>query len=465
MRDSKELLELLRDAERLVPVEKLTASEIPVWPILRVYTAFRLRDDYPRQVSRSIVPYALRKKVGAFKAKRPSNPLPSGKVDFLTIGQASHRTDEIGGKAFNRFTDPIHTFLAPQKGLHFEIDFDDNRVEYPYPTFNLAPWLDWTRRKHSSYLSSFSSELNAWCDAMRDRYQDDYFHSEHVAYWIDLCFAAERLADEMWKDLSPKALLLASFYDPVMFGFIRSAHKAKVPVIELQHGVQGEGHFGYTGWKDIPSSCYTYLPSNFVHFSRVEAESLQARMPVGKTTHWVMGNSWMRYSKHELGYGSKTKSNKALVTLGISEKLFDDVMLHIMKVNEDMKWLVRMHPRSLDRMEEVKNILKENGIRSFEVEESTRMPLYEVLSQAKFHMTRQSTVALEALDFGIKTILTSVEGQRYYSEQIDKDWMRYCSQPGDWDSISPWLSEQSDDMSYSEQPEMPWTDLLTQVKG
>lgn len=465
MRDSLALLSLLDEASQIVPIGQLKVGERCVWPILRIYSAFRLRDDNPREMSVSKVPRALKQTIDKVRSKAPSTSLPKDPLDFITVGQSSHRTDEWEGKSVNRFLDPVHHFLKGENGLHLEIDFDAQSRDYFSPTFQIAPWLEYYHKSLPSSRKQWSKGLEEWSKQMQERFNDSYFHPQHIAYWLDLNLAAERLAEEILERTQPNAVFMASFYDPVLFAFIREAKKRNIPTIDLQHGVQGEGHFGYTGWKNLPSSAQMYLPSHFFHFTQEEAQTLQERTPAG-TFHEVMGNSWLAFSK-EMYPALKKKTDKqiGLISLGISEVLLDEVMLNAIDTLDDTKWWIRLHPRAKDRMSQVLDELGPDRAAKCEIEVPTDQSLYQVLQQVDFHVTKQSTIAFEALDFGVHTLLTSIEGARYYQDWVQKGWMLKCLDRADWETVDLDVLQSKDDrMYYSEKAPKPWNELFALLK-
>ena len=48
------------------------------------------------------------------------------------------------------------------------------------------------------------------------------------------------------------------------------------------------------------------------------------------------------------------------------------------------------------------------------------------LRNINFHITSVSTVVLEALEFGIKSIVTSLRGKSYYENEINKKQVFFC---------------------------------------
>jgi hypothetical protein len=442
MREAKDLMQLLKGVEDLTPLDELTVDGICVWPILRIYTAYRLRELNPDSMTPSRQPRWYKR----WMSKRAIPRMQSAegnmnhleKVDFLTLAHPSHRTDMVEGKAFNRYLDPLHHFLAPQKGIHLEALFSEDNLKASYysPTYSLLSRLEESRLARGSSRNKWSGGMYVWCKEMQELFSDTYFHPENVAYWLDIVEASVPMFKAILEEAEAKVLFVSAFYDPVLFGALRAANELGIPAVDVQHGVQGAYHFAYNGYRGIPPSAYTYLPSRFWHYTQADIDQTSQSFDPERTKHQLMGNQWMEFWKEEVQQPSaKEHPFTILYTLGISESLLDEQVLFAMKANPDYRWYVRMHPRALHRLKEVETELQAAGITNYEVKDANSLPIFELLSQSKVHVTRQSTVALEALDFQVPTLLTSTNGFDYYNTYLDKGWMRVFLGNEQWPGV------------------------------
>ena len=59
------------------------------------------------------------------------------------------------------------------------------------------------------------------------------------------------------------------------FGAIWAAKEFGIEIYDYQHGIQGDYHFAYSKWLNMPVNGYTFLP-NFLVYSSLDKISLDA---------------------------------------------------------------------------------------------------------------------------------------------------------------------------------------------
>ena len=280
MRTTKELYDLLLDVEDLTPVDEMLVGDKNVWPILRVYAANRLVRKHPDFVSRSRQPRwfgvwqeklrqeRLDKADGGFQTLRPAG--------FLTIDYTAHRSEKVDGKGFNPHLDPLHHFWEEKQGLHLEIAFSPSRLAHSFysPSVSLLSRLHRYRMKVGFSKRLWTPQMFQWCNTMEKLFNDSYFHSENVSLWIDMLLAAEAMFEDVLDEVRPSAIFVAGFYDPILFAAVRMANLKEIPVVDIQHEVLGEKHFGYHGWRRLNEQCYEYLPPNLWRWNASDNESI-----------------------------------------------------------------------------------------------------------------------------------------------------------------------------------------------
>ena len=75
------------------------------------------------------------------------------------------------------------------------------------------------------------------------------------------------------------------------------------------------------------------------------------------------------------------------------------------------------------------------SIKNYEIELSTNLPIQEVLINSDIHITQYSSTSLDALDFGIKTILVDKQGKILYKNLIDSGDLFFCDNENDLASL------------------------------
>jgi hypothetical protein len=82
---------------------------------------------------------------------------------------------------------------------------------------------------------------------------------------------------------------------------------------------------------------------------------------------------------------------------------------------------VRLHPSMLERRQEVRALLENSGV--YELDEPTDLPLPLLLSRSAVHVTHSSSVAVEAAQLGVRTVVTSQLGTELYARLVEAGWV------------------------------------------
>lgn len=137
-------------------------------------------------------------------------------------------------------------------------------------------------------------------------------------------------------------------------------------------------------------------------------------------------NGWdKKYSEIFLNYIDVSKP-KILVTLSwdVSNEKSIGATLKVMNETQNrFEWLIRLHPSMLSEKQVVLNMLAAHNISRYELEVTSELPLYAVLSHSDLHITHSSSTVIEASYFGVKSIITSEYGWTALSEQVDHHYI------------------------------------------
>jgi len=87
-----------------------------------------------------------------------------------------------------------------------------------------------------------------------------------------------------------------------------------------------------------------------------------------------------------------------------------------------------LHPRQLDEMEAIVSLFKkENLLNKVNIIEATEDPLPQLLANARLHITHSSGTAIEAVYFGLKTVLINEIGHTSFPELLEKQQAVYIN--------------------------------------
>jgi hypothetical protein len=242
--------------------------------------------------------------------------------------------------------------------------------------------------------------------------------------------SASSVLEESLRRARPRALVLDCWYTREALGAALAARRLAIPVVDLQHGIQGHGHPCYAGWSPAPEGRYEVFPDRFWVWGEADAHSLVASNPgaIAPEQVQVVGNRWLsrwveatdRRTERAITRAARRvgKRRAVLVTLQEGVAYQEELVALMRAAPEDWLWQVRLHRRSRAGPERVQSALAAASGRRVEAVSATREPLYALLRSASAHVTAFSTCALEALAFGVPTLLSHESGEHAFADFI-----------------------------------------------
>lgn len=225
-----------------------------------------------------------------------------------------------------------------------------------------------------------------------------------------------------------------------------AAHRRGIPAVDFQHGVHGEANVGYNFWTHAPEAGYAMMPSHFWVWGADEADSLlkdNAPSVVDAGKVLTGGNLWinqwrarrdplMRQRSEEAAALAHGFSKTVLITLQNPVIVPPDWLPQAIRESpRDWRWLVRIHRRDTGSREALARPFLETGHPGLEIERATSLPLYALFQSCDAHITGYSSCALEALAFGIPSLLTHPSGDSVYRRYLEAGVMQRCDDAGE----------------------------------
>gem|GEM_PF-1941569 len=235
--------------------------------------------------------------------------------------------------------------------------------------------------------------------------------------------------------VKPRLACIVSYYSLEGMAFVWACKNLGIPVVDLQHGVQGPLHPAYAGWRvnDIRETTLPLVPDCFWVWSSAEAEVIRQWGATSNHQAYVGGNPWVNLWKecaHPLpeivrltdkGKAIAMRASGkpiALVTLqyGLeyAEQLTPLKTLIELAAKEYVFW-VRLHPLMMARREEIRHFLDSQAV---ELDEVSDLPLPTLLPYCNAHVTHSSSSVIEAEGYGIISLITSRFGVELFPEQL-----------------------------------------------
>ncbi|MEA2013049.1 MAG: hypothetical protein U9O87_08260 [Verrucomicrobiota bacterium] len=254
---------------------------------------------------------------------------------------------------------------------------------------------------------------------------------------IQYFFSIFNTYTSIFRKLSPKLVFVVNWYSTAGMAICYAAKRLKIPCFDFQHGMQSKEHFGYSGWENLPINAYSIFPSHFWVWSSKERDNLIKNNSIFKDSNIVEGgnlwlNLWLKNSlflEEPLTYAEKVfcqNKKYILVTLQTNSNFEIKFIYDIIKNSPDnWSWLIRVHPSETKGIGQLKNIFKCFG-EKIEIDHSTKLPLYAIFKRIDSHITGFSTCAIEALNFGIKSVIFHPNGKKAFENYIEEKSFYYA---------------------------------------
>lgn len=451
-------IDYINEIENKYPVLDWCACGFCVWPILRIHitTQILLRSSQGSGTfGQEATPSILKRLVGLAKGHidgAVSGIKDKAKNQKITMADFLFVSDQyakvlINGQWYHRYCDPIRENLY-QKGYN-SIYFDLSH-EYRIPRYNsgifIQSKLDYIKIKSRLINDKvINTDWEGFDEMLTDIATDwdIYITPKQLYNSINLIRELSKWYMTIINQGMFKACFLTCYYSTEMMALCLACKECGIPVIDIQHGVQGS-HRAYSRWLKVPENGYELLPSIFWCWSDFEANNIGVwSRNTGESHHAIVGgNPWFdTYSDfiNNGDYDIEINGFKKLIA-GYDKVMLiclsgipdfgiglDQFLLDIMKHSGNkFLWLVRLHHTEMMYQERIINQIRQLGIENYEIELSCKLPLPLILQYVDMHLTHWSTTALEAAAYNVPTIFLDKKGLEVFNDQINSNLLYFA---------------------------------------
>ena len=237
-----------------------------------------------------------------------------------------------------------------------------------------------------------------------------------------------------------RLLVVDCWYPSVAMAATLAASRLKIPVVEFQHGLQGAASLAYSHWEKAPADGWETMPGYFWVWGQEDAERIVRtnRALASPDRAIVGGNLWINKWRGKVDLGveeearacremAKGRGKSVLVTLQKGVEFRTQLFRAISESPRDWLWMVRLHPRMLRELNAIEGELRSLGHPGVNVRGTSALPLYPLLQTADVHVTWFSTCSIEALVFGVPTVLLHSFGCKTFRRHVDAGVMAGAS--------------------------------------
>lgn len=449
----KEACEILHKIESEFPIHKLIYKGIEVWPLLRLLYSFR--PDPHMSVTKNadnkakkISPFSQMLRSQKVTTKdRVANLIVDEPVDLVFVARGYNRRELIDGKYFSKYANAIGAYLS-QKSNYAILEYSVFDV-FPFPRFGKSQLINESiyailiKEKLKSLIPGkekikYFADLITYLKKHNIRFN---FDQRKIVKNLELILAYKRYFKRKFETIRPKAVLFICYYTNVHMGLILACNELAIRTVEVQHGEQSIFNYKYNAWTNIPSSGYQLLPTDFWVWGMPNFKTI-SEWTKGVQRHQprLGGNPWMNYYlKHKFRKSTPRedlqrlldqRKNVVLVSLQYFEDFVESPLPQAIKDSEqDILWMIRLHPKKIAEKPKVDALLRQGGSNNYDLEFANDLNLYQLFEVVDIQVTFWSTVAYEALLFGIHTIIIHPYGYETLKDYISKHIFRYSLDP------------------------------------
>jgi len=470
VRNFKEAIEVINRIENRFNVGSLHYGGIKVWPLIRLHLWSHLH-PYTNKCSDSQLEFVKDPVRGEYiikcrKKKDNITKPPSKKrsnhismllrkelkklnpVDLLFYSRPMGQEEKVEGKVYNKYLDPLIDIANSRyKTLKIQLNSHGNlplKSYYRSPLFLNMPGLhDRSGGLFPSLTGQghfFSKKLKELEKLIREELNEIPFDEEFIYTQIQQVLKKKEYFKQILKRLRPKVIFFVYYGHQDCLGLVLAGKNLKIKTVDIQHGYTPKYEGSYTNWYNIPATGYELLPHYYWCWNdEIKKRYEESQYPqcqrqkaivggnpwLGK---WVQGNLWGGLSPKDALF-EKLKNKEKVILINI-QPLRQGIPSHVLqtmaKSPANWFWLIRLHPRLREKLNQFHEQLIKDGITNFEIEKSTYYPLYTVLKSCHYQVTTCSTVSYEALNFGVPTIFTQSIGLDLRQDEIDKGYFFYA---------------------------------------
>jgi hypothetical protein len=451
----EDLIEYIESYEASHAVEEYIVNGWHVWPLLRMIPCMEYLPRMPppalyhggaailRRWLRTTFPwlYELYKGLANREIKNKATEVLAQDIEHsdpydaqrdVVILTLSERRVLQNGALYEIYSDPILELLNKlgMSTLVWE------QGEERHPRYSKSAWI--TRRLNDETRSlPLPSHLHD-----EPRWFADYqtFTNEiigravkwrEVAVLIDMVTNQSIVFERWLRKTGARFLFVVCWYDPLIMAAIMAARRCGIKTIEIQHGVLGKEVFQYSTWLRAPICGFEVIPDIFWFWGAKSVEEIKQYSPAFSSSAILAGgNLWLnrwrqsmrsdRAPASNIGEAVQRKTILVTLQLDIEPFLFDAIAAS----PATWRWLIRFHPArdKLKRVQE-EQMFKLIGHPGVELERANSILLLELLNESDVHVTSYSASAIEALAFGVPSIIIGAFGRKNFSHLINQGLM------------------------------------------
>lgn len=422
----KLLVNTLQEIQENFPTHQLEYKGIHYWPILKVrlfFTAYQKQQPKNATTQVKLPPKkSIVSRIAYFIQSLFQYSylvyFPMKRNDYLTAGAWAHRIN-YKQTWVNRY------FVNLTKSrIHFEYSsINHPNIDLASKSYEAERLLSMFMRFNSEETSvgTAKSEIhNQIIDTFNQRMQMNIQY-HFIDKFLERTFHWSKFWEKMLKGTKPKEVRLLCYYGANMYGLCLAANKLEIPVIDIQHGAQGNMHIAYNFIGSLPNDGYKVMPSHFSVWDEQSKKDLERSKIVNKEKILFEGNPWINYHRQKYKESNQTKKIDILYTLQTGVEVPEFIYTSMEATSDYCFWVLKTHPiMQKDETEKISNRLSQLKLTNH-VKIDVENNLLELMLNSKAHVSAFSGSLVEARLLNIPNIIISAIGANTFANQLSED--------------------------------------------
>ncbi len=423
----KEIIKVLNSIEENVPISKIKYNGLKIWPIIRLEIWKTLHSNLKYSSTQEIVNKpSLKKKLKKYWNivfyQLNKNDYRKSKAVFLIARY--DRTVQVDGKYYSRFSNSLQEVLREINIDSVTLDLSRKKQPVYGETYfidrEIPSFYNWIfRRKNINKIKHWENLENY----LNKNFPNIKLDKNFIIKNTEAVLNYQKIFERILKKIKPKVCFLECYYHPTAFGYILACRKLGIKTVEIQHGEQ---HGMYRDWINIPKDGYEIMPNLWWCWGEESARKINEWSKSAYPEHkaFVGGNPWISKFVSNINENNHQENSKnVLIALPNKDFSIQHLLEAIKNSPPNINWQVRLHPMRLQDKtikEKIQIEFKNTGNKNIEIEEASSLPLFDILLKVDFLITPWSTVAYEALTFGVHPIIISIEDKVVFENYVNK---------------------------------------------
>ena len=451
-----EIKNIINTIERKYNVDEWIIDDIHIWPLIRITNYIKL--SYGTVNSKPINSRSFKFIINLllskfkyiiynYKDRLNNNVLQNADVLYLSDGISY---TQLNDNWYHKFYDPLASYF---NNLNISSIRFDLGYSFLTPRFSKSIFIQTkvdnviikSILKNRLFGNSITNvHLNRYNDFCNDQFVIDNFlyipSQELLKRRVHKIIELKNFFKKYINCIKPKIAFLTTHYSDDHIAYTLACKDLNIPVIDIQHGVQGDLHLAYGSWIKVPINSYITFPNYFWVWTDSEKIAIENwSKDIKNISVIVGGNLFSKLWKHDKSVLVNTYDNffrlllssesSTTILLTISphtEALMNETWKALKETQYKYNWLIRIHPSMTNTLPNFVKSLKDKGIVKFEAIETSKFPLYSLLRNVNIHITAQSSCVIEAEEFKIFSLITSDYGCELYQKQLTNKSAVYC---------------------------------------